>query len=802
MFKSVCKLVLVLSLLLTVTPAVSTAQNENVIVNESFEGTPTVSLNGNYSIVNSPSSVNKAVGKGNTTGNSFDYSLDSAISEGYAVVSHDIRIDELSDSRLSVWDNGSSSKRIYYYNINSTSLMLMYNNKENIATIELGKWFNLTQLVDFSDKKVYTYIDGVLKGNGYDFLFGGGNNISKIQFQHGAKPYYMDNAYIATYETLDEAQSAIPAKKLYIAQDFEAGTAAPSNWEKATIEELSGEKCLKISKGDTGKLTVGHMESGAEVVSYDIYTGGNGSRLMQIYDSNGKRSVLIQLNSANKLYINESVTSTNEFKLNEWNNVTLIFDNDGKKFDVYLNNVLVVKDRAAWTKDSNIQGINISYIQTQTTSGSDIYVDNVSAVGFESLADARTYAAARMNVRDMEALAYYGAAAEDVENAINGYTRQFGSLRCTSAERQTILTKLQSIMPYKSILTDNFESYDVGTENITGYTASANNKIVSNPANASEKVLQLTNSGSRARLLKQVSSAESFTVTEASFMQEQRADVNYIMRVTDASGNEAGIIRALNGDIFYVTKDGIPNQILISNYETNRWYNFKMCTDYTTKKCEVYVDGASVGKFDFYNSDAGTLVRVFDSYTDSVGTYYIDNVKVYTDELAKAAMGAVLPKKANANLTMPEISGYSTSWTSSADEVISSTGVYTQPESTQDVTMTLRLSNGILGIDKKMKVRAVSDNKFELGNIVYADQNEYSTDDENGAKGIKGIYVNDNYDIAAKLIVAKYDASNRLVGVSYKTITDGYNTVGLPISGEKVKVFIWGDDLTPYLTKK
>ena len=44
------------------------------------------------------------------------------------------------------------------------------------------------------------------------------------------------------------------------------------------------------------------------------------------------------------------------------------------------------------------------------------------------------------------------------------------------------------------------------------------------------------------------------------------------------------------------------------------------------------------------------LNRVFDSYTNSAGTYYIDNIKVYNDDILEASAAIEVASKATENI--------------------------------------------------------------------------------------------------------------------------------------------------------
>ena len=294
-------------------------------------------------------------------------------------------------------------------------------------------------------------------------------------------------------------------------------------------------------------------------------------------------------------------------------------------------------------------------------------------------------------------------------------------------------------------------------------------------------------------------------------MQKSRSNIDSIVRVTDDTGNHESVkVYAELGDIkmFYGPgMDGKFNEkTLVSNYNTNQWYNIKIYSNFTKKIASVYIDDVFMGTYTFMYTSMENLNRVFDSYTNSAGTYYIDNIKVYNDDILEASAAIEVASKATENITLPETVGkYGVSWTTNNSGYIAADGTVISPVGiSQPVILTANVSNGVVGVDIKFTTRAAGSDKFEIGKVIYADANEFSTETLTGAKGIKRVYINKNDDsINGTLIVAMYGINDRFINAKMVDANEGENSISLPIEEgtTKIKIFVWDKNLekcTPY----
>ena len=262
------------------------------------------------------------------------------------------------------------------------------------------------------------------------------------------------------------------------------------------------------------------------------------------------------------------------------------------------------------------------------------------------------------------------------------------------------------MLPYTSIFSDNFNGGDA----VTGYTVSTGTEVTD------DGTLKLTNTDARARLLKTVANDHSSFFVSFDFMQTERSNIDSIARITDNGGNKEAVkIFAENGDIALMygpateidSVTSFKKAVLIDNYAANKWYSIEMYADMDTQKTAVYIDGQYKGSYEFMYSDIENMRRVFDTYTNSAGTYYIDNISVYGDSLKAAAAAVSVPSKLVQDIELPDYIGdYSCEW-SSDNGAIGSDGSVTQPDNGAVGTiLTLTVSNGAVdvSVDHKIKV--------------------------------------------------------------------------------------------------
>ena len=769
-FKKLASLVMAAMMVLTAT-VTSNAEGEEMLVNETFEGAVSSSVwTGKYEISNG---LNKSI-TSSSDGTEFYCRLGKTVESGAMIISYDVMLPYLAGVRIKqVWDSASGGKRAYLIQTTSAGKITIENTE--LCTYTPGQWYNITEVVDVTGKKVSVYVDGKYI-NEYDWRNEKeASGINCIQTQYDTNSVYIDNAYIASFAdktTADTALSAMLKNRISL--------------EKSNIE---------VGASKTVQNAITPVEKGAVVVSYDMETTGK-ARLMQIYDnqSSPKRTVLVQTTSTGVISVNGNSTGVT-WTHNTPNNLTLVYDAEKKTSTVYYNGVQAGNANYAVHSEG---GINLADIRTQDES-SGLTVSNAWARSFASCADAVKYIEAVNTAKNADAMAHYGANSTVINTAIADYNRALDSIAATDAEKRAIIDEISAMMPYANIFAENFDAVSA----LTGYTVADNATIVDNK-------LQLTNSGSRARLLKSVSGSTNL-VTECDFMQESRSNIDSIVRVTDNTGNHESVkVYAELGDIKMLYGPGMDGKFnektLVSNYNTNQWYNIKIYSNFTKKIASVYIDDVFMGTYTFMSTSMENLNRVFDSYTNSAGTYYIDNIKVYNDDILEASAAIEVASKATENITLPLVTGkYGVSWATNNSDYIAADGTVISPVGiSQPVILTANVSNGVVGVDIKFTTRAAGSDKFEIGKVIYADANEFSTETLTGAKGIKRVYINKNDDsINGTLIVAMYGINDGFINAKIVDANEAENSISLPIEEgtTKIKIFVWDKNLekcTPY----
>ena len=768
-FKKLASLVMAAMMALTVS-VTANAEGEEVLVKESFEGTVSSTVwTGKYEITDG---VNKSItSSSESDAKEFYCNLGKTVTSGAMIISYDVMLPSLAGVRIKqVWDGNN----IRPYLLESTREGKMTINGTELCDYVPGQWYNITEVVDVTKEKIYAYVDGKYKKEYAWRNDGEASGINRIQTQYDAKTIYVDNAYIASYTdkaSADAALSAMLTKKISL-----------------------GKSSFEVESNKTVQNAITPVEKGAVVVSYDMTTTGK-ARLMQIYDqSSTKRAVLVQLNSTGVISVNGNSTGVTWLH-NTPNNLTLVYDAEKKTSTVYYNGVQAGNANYAVHSDN---GINLADIRTQDES-TGLTVSNAWARSFASYADAVKYIEAVNTAKNADAMAHYGANSAVINTEINDYSRALDSIIATDAEKSAIIDKISAMMPYKNIFAENFDAVSA----LTDYTAADNATIVDNK-------LQLTYSYPKARLLKTVSGSTNI-ITECDFMQKVKSNIDSIVRVTDKTGTYESVkIYAELGDIKMLygtgTEGTFAYKTLVDNYNTNKWYNIKAYSNFDKKTVSVYIDDVFMGTYAFMSTAMEDLNRVFDSYTKSAGTYYIDNIKVYNDDILEASAAIEVASKATENIALPLTAGeYGVSWTTNNSGYIAADGTVNCPEgNSQSVTLTANVSNGVVGVDIKFTTRAAGSDKFEIGKVIYADANEFSTETLTGAKGIKRVYINKNDDsINGTLIVAMYDVNDRFINAKMVDASEGENSISLPIAEgtTKIKIFVWDKNLekcTPY----
>lgn len=780
--KKILSAVLAVSLL-GAAPVFAEAEEKSVIIDEHFDELETDSTSiqwgwsGDFSIKEIPASTNKSLSS-NTEKNSFYIELGSkAVKEGAAVISYDVMFESLPQNQVrikQVWNSDTKLRPyIIYGKPDGKIIAESSSGQTEIGTITPGKWITLTEIADLSSKQFYTYVDGKAIGAARTFKDADAADITRIQTQYDNQAFNIDNAYVASYADFDTAKADL---------------------EKQFASRSVVEKSFTTAAGTTANTLINTLSSGGAIISYDFTLSDIPSksiRLMQIWDNTLKadnRAALIQLRTDKKVLVNERYTSSEEYNIAEKNNVTLIANADDMTYDAYLNGKLISANIAKYKSTA----ADFTRIDTQNDSDKDIDV-NAYVLDFPSYKAASDFYASKNNTANNEAFEHYGVTKSDYEKAITGYEKSIQSLMCDDKRSIEITSAAAAMLPYSEIFSEDFLSYDESKY-------SAKNGITAE--NGRGKITK-TSDMSNARLLKVLfSDVPDKFVSEFNFMQSKKSNVDCIMRITDSQGNKEAVkLSALNGDIVIYQKSGSnwSQEVLVDNYDINKDYNFKVYVDNSSKKVQISIDDVlCCGKeFDFMYSDITNMRRIFDTFTNTDGTYYISNINIYSDGLYDAASNIMIPSRLTENIAMPSAEGYNCKWYSNNDAVTAQ-GAVTRPEKiSADVILSLDLDNGFAKISKKYQTRAAAEKNYELKNVVYADSNEFSTYDFTGAIGLKRVKLYKNDDNAAgAVIAAAYDNGGSLIGIqTVSEAKDADNQIGFAFAENtsSVKVFVWNN---------
>lgn len=123
---------------------------------------------------------------------------------------------------------------------------------------------------------------------------------------------------------------------------------------------------------------------------------------------------------------------------------------------------------------------------------------------------------------------------------------------------------------------------------------------------------------------------EPFTV-EVDFMAEEFGHATKVLRLLDGSTVASEIeLRTINGkDILGYSIPG-GHEILVDNFELNKWYNIKLLVNPSTQEATPIIDGVvkPTYKWRYLNATGVTSVLTMTPATSAVSSYF-DNLKVY-----------------------------------------------------------------------------------------------------------------------------------------------------------------------------
>lgn len=456
--------------------------------------------------------------------------------------------------------------------------------------------------------------------------------------------------YVPSFEENFEAYSS--------AAEFKAAGYDLAETGNMSFPEIApGNKALYIYKtASSNSNTVVNAKWDALSEGYVVVTtsfnkpSASSVRLQQIWNSaKNMRPCMIGLDSSGNMTIkcgDRDGMALAKISYNRWYQLATVMDMTNKKIYVYLDGQLLNPNGNTFYQ--NATDVGRLEIQTNDNQAGVLYVDNLYAESFSSLEDARLAVVARNIIYDSS----YGEYADGVkaEFAVDAKA-QIELLAAGSNEAATneLSGLIDNMLPEirDAVFTENFEAYTEGASPSAGYVASSCNKVVTETVGeASTKVLELTNSGSRARLLKGGLGINGYAEVNYSFMQKTKSEISRLAGAYSGDGKLCAFEMYSNGSSVYIKKtlsNSVPPVSVINNYEVNRWYDISVKLDYSKHTATVFVDGERKATVDFidnfientvvegnntYTYSNAPVARAFDTLTNTKGTYYIDNVSI------------------------------------------------------------------------------------------------------------------------------------------------------------------------------
>lgn len=374
-------------------------------------------------------------------------------------------------------------------------------------------------------------------------------------------------------------------------------------------------------------------------------------RLQQIWNSaKNMRPCLLSLDSSGNIVLKcgERDMPVSKIKYNRWYQLSTVLDMSNKKVYVFLDGQLLNPDGNSFYQAA--ADVGRLEIQTNDNQAGVLYVDNMYADSFDSFEDARLAIIARNIYNDSSEGEYDEVKKASFKADANALIETLSAGADASATAQ-LSSLIDNLLPEikNHVFNESFNQYSVGSAPSSGYVASSNNKVVSEDVNGTiTNVLELTNGGSRARLLKGGINISDTAEVNFKFMQKTKSEITRLAGAYNGDGKLCAFEIYSNGTNVAIKHDlanSVPPITIISNYEANRWYDISVKLNYEAHKVSAYVDGVKKAELDFidnfkenkviegnntYTYNNAPVARVFDTLTDKKGTYYIDDLSVYS----------------------------------------------------------------------------------------------------------------------------------------------------------------------------
>ena len=673
-----------------------------------------------------PSAVNKSISVSTTN----TYNTFTSVNSGAVIVSYDYFITSKNNQkRLMQIFNSDKTKRSAIIYAEPDGTIRTHNAYAN-CYYPLNKWFNITLVLDIESKKYDLYMDRLLCVSDVDFYDSDAADISVIETVANSEQIYIDNVFIKPgYAT--KAEATTDATQMmngiaYMEKDFNEYTGLKKAQEIIGLSTTNkGESILlaedPVKDGLVLKFVASQpidelwnslnttVKSGAMVISYDFYFSSDDidARIMEVYGTyNVGNTRSMQVGVRNKRFVvNNAERADFPLAAGKWYNVSLLSDVDNNKTYVYIDGTVVEKNGFGLFNDADNKA-EISTIKTLYNSkveGQDFYVDNIYVESFDKLASAQSVLDFRLNhSKSSGILESY----DIYNNNIAGYFREYRAINASAEVRNAALSnitdeksKFESI--YNLLWYDDYEKYDVGHEitSADGYmaTTTAINPKVTKFAN--NKVVKLESQGDRARFLKYYDSAPTAYMVSFDFMQESISDISCLARTSNSNGNNMPFeLYTANGSMKARTKNG--DVTIMPEYKADVWYTINYYVDLVSREFYINIENETTcnSNYSFYSTfenDKVDLNRIFDTYTDKPGVYYIDNITVYENKLFNTVFPVELDTIiiGDVELPVPQSNFANYEWITEPDVEIEA-GILKRPEKTLKSKITLKASVG------------------------------------------------------------------------------------------------------------
>lgn len=437
--------------------------------------------------------------------------------------------------------------------------------------------------------------------------------------------------------------------------DFKAAGYDLSESGNMSFPEITpGDKALFLNKtASSSSNTVVNLKwdgltDGYVVVSSSFCQPSSSSvRVQQIWNGEKKlRPALLSITSGGALFLKCGAGDIQLTKIvyGKWYQLSTVLDMSNSKVYVYLDGQLLNSDGYAFYQAAT--DVGRLEMQTNDSQAGSLYIDNIYVDNFSSMDDAYLAIKAKNIAEDSLPDQYSKSFINNFKTEADSYLERISAGTDNEASDSLRALVDSAIAQINDVLfKEDFESYTAGSSPSSGYVASANNKIVNE---SDTNIIELTNAGSRTRLLKGGININSYADISFRFMQKTKSQISRLAGAYNGDGKLSAFEIYSNGANVAIktTIDNSTSPItIIPDYEAEKWYDISVKINYGKQEVTAYVDGEKKATLPFINNfiqntvvegnntytyDNAPVARVFDTLNDNKGTYYLDDIVVKT----------------------------------------------------------------------------------------------------------------------------------------------------------------------------